>query len=311
MRILFVLEHFYPYIGGVEFLFLQLSRSLVEKGNSVKVITTRFDKTLPLNEDFEGIEIERVDCGNRFSFSYKAIPAVLKNANEYELIHTSTYNAAVPAWIGSFLKRKKCILTFHEFWGQLWKQLPFLSGTQRVLYGAFERMVSLLPFTKVVAVSDFTKTALLSEGIRKDKVVRIYNGLNYAGIEELLNEKEGMENESAKNNFIFVGRLGVSKGYDLIFPAVDRILTEYKEVVFNMIIPQRPADMFDTVMGKINQMKNKSQLKVFHNLTKQDLYSKIKAARFILVPSYSEGFCFIAAEACAMGVPVVSSGKGA
>jgi glycosyltransferase involved in cell wall biosynthesis len=31
----------------------------------------------------------------------------------------------------------------------------------------------------------------------------------------------------------------------------------------------------------------------------------------VVIPSHSEGFCFAAAEAVAMGVPIISSGKGA
>lgn len=61
MRILFVLEHFHPYIGGVEYLFWQLSKSLVSQGHEVMVITTRFDKKLPQRDRNEGIDIYRVN----------------------------------------------------------------------------------------------------------------------------------------------------------------------------------------------------------------------------------------------------------
>ena len=64
MRILFVLEHFYPYIGGVEQLFWQLSKSLVARGHEVKVITTRFDKKLSKTQGVLPVEYLAVANGN-------------------------------------------------------------------------------------------------------------------------------------------------------------------------------------------------------------------------------------------------------
>jgi multimeric flavodoxin WrbA len=45
MKILFVLEHYYPHTGGVEILFKNLCEGLVKKGHEVEVITTRLANT--------------------------------------------------------------------------------------------------------------------------------------------------------------------------------------------------------------------------------------------------------------------------
>ena len=69
MKIVFVVEHFYPYLGGAEELFYNLSTSLAKKGFKVIVITTKHSRTLPSRETHRDIEIIRVNCLNRYLFT--------------------------------------------------------------------------------------------------------------------------------------------------------------------------------------------------------------------------------------------------
>ena len=305
MRILFVLEHFHPYIGGVEFLFLQLGKELVRHGQEVTVITTRYDRSLENEEDIEGLKVIRINAQSRYSFSLKAIPAIIKTLKNCDVVHTTTYNAAIPTWIATRIIKKRCIITFHEYWGSLWNQLPYLNPVQRVMYKTFEKIVSQLPFDRVVAVSDYTKNSLSNKGVPKHKLSRIYNGLDYS---EFTIESSELEKNKT---FIFVGRLGVSKGYDLLLPAIDKFLSHHPEYLFHMVIPRRPVGLFKTINKKIHSLNNRNRIKLFHHLPKEELKQFMMASEFIIVPSYSEGFCFVAAEACALNVPVLHSGRGA
>ena len=70
MNILFVVNHFYPYIGGAEKLFFELAVRLVEKGNQVSVVTTQHDNQLPRSEKVKGISVFRIPCRNRFLFTF-------------------------------------------------------------------------------------------------------------------------------------------------------------------------------------------------------------------------------------------------
>ena len=305
MKILFVLEHFHPYVGGVEFLFLQLGRELIQDGQEVTVITTRYDTQLKKEEWCDGIRIIRINARSRYSFSLKAIPAIVRALKTHDIVHTTTYNAAIPTWIATRFNRRKCILTFHEYWGQLWNKLPFLNPLQRVMYRVFEKTVSLLPFDKVVGVSDFTLNKLQSQGIPPSRLVRIYNGLDY---DKYSNYRPS---DNGGLHFTFVGRLGVSKGFDILLPAVDRFLSIHPDYIFQLVIPKRPDNLFKKITSAINLLKSSDRIKVYHHLPKQDLNQLIKDSSFVVIPSYSEGFCFVAAESCALGTPVLHSGMGA
>ncbi len=310
MKILFVLEHFHPYIGGVEFLFWQLSNELQSHGHQVKVVTTLFDKKLARKEEINNIQIIRVACKNRFAFTYSAIPEIWRSSNDVDIIHTTTYNAAIPSWFVSKLKNKKCVITFHEYWGQLWTKLPYLTTLERIAYRSFEFFVKSLNFSKVVSVSNFTYDALKEAGVQEDKLKRIYNGLDYKRLEKIRSRFERKE-KAVSFTFTFVGRLGVSKGLDLIIPAAGKFLKNHPESQFNLVIPKRPRKLYKVIQNLISKSEMTGQIRILHNLPKEELYKTMIHSSCLVVPSYSEGFCFVAAEACALGIPLVSSNKGA
>ena len=50
MKILFVLEHYLPHLGGVENVFMHLCEGMAEKGHEVKIITSRIQNTSKTEE---------------------------------------------------------------------------------------------------------------------------------------------------------------------------------------------------------------------------------------------------------------------
>jgi len=307
MKILYVLEHYYPYIGGAEKLFRQLAESLSKNGHEVEVITTRFDKTLPQCEILNGVKVTRVECKNRFLFSVFALPTILRTAGKYDLIHTTTYNAALPAWIGGRIKRKKIILTFHEVWGKLWFKLPFANYLQKTLYFLFEWFIGRLSFDHYIAVSEYTKKSLLSIGKSESKITRIYNGLDYNRFSNY-----SWSPKSEVFEFVYFGRLGISKGLDIIIKAAG-LMKDYQGRPFQirLIIPKQPKPIFNALKNLIEKVGASHLIVMEHNLSDHELFSRIQTADCALIPSHSEGFCFTAAEACAIGIPIIHSGKGA
>jgi glycosyltransferase involved in cell wall biosynthesis len=309
-KVLFVLEHFYPYIGGVETLFLSLTTALVGQGNEVKVITTKHDSSLPTYELINGVEVERIKVYNRFLFTFLGIFRIYKNCDKYDIIHTTTYNAALPAYICAKLRSKKIVVTWHEHWGKLWFKLPYLNSIEKYGYYLYERLIYKLNYNKIIAVSEFTKETLLEGGKPNDNVITIYNGLDYKRIEET-NYNKSKSLHSSDRYVIFVARLGVSKGIDLLLESLPKMLSSYPDLKLKFVIPTVPAKLYKKIIQIINLLERKENIELYHNLEKEVLLSLISNAEFIIIPSYSEGFCFVAAEAVALNVPIVHSGKGA
>jgi|TARA_B110000483_G_scaffold229422_1_gene293417 glycosyltransferase involved in cell wall biosynthesis len=305
MKILFVLEHFYPYIGGAEKLFYALATNLAKEGFEVIVVTTQFDKKLPLEEFHKNVKIIRVKCKNRYVFTFLSVPKIIKNAKGCDFIHTTTYNAAMPAIFVGKLMRKPVFITFHEVWGDLWKRLPFTSLINRNIFFVFEKMLLKLPFEKFIGVSDFTITKLIESGIPKNKVVRIYNGIDYSVF------KDYQPKSPDTFTYTYFGRLGISKGLDLLIPAAKKFRKSYPNSKMKLIIPKHPTGIYTKIMKLISSNELDSYIEFHHNLPRQQLYQELLNSSCIVIPSYSEGFCFAAAEVVALNIPIISSHKGA
>lgn len=302
MKILFVLEHYYPNIGGVEKLFKQLAESLVLQNYEVTVVTTKYKSQLPAKQLINGVQIVRLPLRNRYFFTFFAWLFCLKLAKKAQLIHTTSYNAAVPAFILGKIFSKPVYITFHEVWGKLWFKLPFLNPIEKFLFYLFEQIILKLPFTKTIAVSNFTFNKLLKNKVKN--VVCIHNGITYNQTITNWNEPQ------SSFTFTFFGRLGVSKGLDLIIPAARQFLEKHPDSIFNLITPRHPKALYNKVKKMVYKTQY-PQIRFYHELSNEGLSEKLFASHCIVIPSYSEGFGFAALESAALGIPLISSNKGA
>lgn len=310
MKILFVLEYHYPHIGGVETLFKQLTEQLAKKGFEVAVLTNRHNNKLPKLEIINGVTIYRYSFYNRYIFTLFAFFRAFILARKYDLIHTTSYNAAIPAYFAGLFTGKKVIITFHEVWGDLWYTLPFINKVSSFLHHSFESVLIKLPFYKFIAVSEYTRQSLINRGISESRVVKIYNGINYHKIEQL---NKGIESEKKETlfQFCYFGRLGISKGIDILLPAIAQCKSKGCSFHFLLIIPSEIKSFNEYVRRQIKELQLDDTVRILHDLKRADLLHNVSSSDAVIIPSYSEGFGFTAAETMALDVPIISSGRGA
>ena len=224
---------------------------------------------------------------------------------EYEIVHTTSYNAALPAWVAARLKKKPVVVTFHEVWGKLWWKLPYASLFERIAFYYWEQLLLKLSFNKFIAVSEFTKNALIEAGVPAEKVLRIYNGMDY-------NDFNGYAHTPPSQfTFTYFGRLGISKGLDLLLPAAASHCKKHPDSRIKLIIPTYPQKFFNYIKKEVRTLGIEDKVQYLHHLPRTRLFEEITNSSCIVVPSYSEGFCFVAAESVALGVPIISSHQGA
>ena len=306
MHILFVLEHYFPYIGGAEKLFKSLTESMVKEGFEVTVLTTKHDSIILSNEVIGGVNVVRLPFNNRFLFTFFSFPFLIKFVKKCDIVHTTSYNAAVPAFFAGKFCKKPVYITFHEVWSGLWFNLPFYSFVHKIGYYLFEKMILKLPFDKYIAVSEYTKKCLLESGIKESKIEQIYNAIDYELIAQYQEQKT-----PKKHVFSYYGRLGASKGLDILLGALLELKEEKVNFTCQLIIPQYPRSLYYEIIDIISKYEIIKHIEIYHELSEKELYHRIQDSSFVVIPSYSEGFCFVAAECSALQIPVVSSGKGA
>lgn len=304
MNLLAVLESYAPNIGGVERLFAALCEGFAARGHAVTVVTTRCPGA-PARERVHGVNVVRLPVANRYLFSFVSIPVLLRRASRHDLVLTTSYNAALPAWIAARCRRKKIIVTFHEVWGALWFKLPFLNRIQQTGYFAFERLLLRLPFDRFVAVSHATAERLRRHGVPPARITVIYNGVDYGVFDGYRHAPRG------PFTCCYFGRPGVSKGLDVLLDAAARFSRQHPETRFKLVMSASPKSLYKKITRRIARHRLAPHIILRHSLPQDELFRELAASHCVVIPSYSEGFCFAAVEAAALDVPVVSSGRGA
>jgi glycosyltransferase involved in cell wall biosynthesis len=96
LRILYFVERFWPYIGGVEVVSAQLVAELAARGHNVTVLTSRDDEELVEQETFtDGVEVHRLPLSKALrSYDVELLYAVrtkvgrLREATRPDVVHT-------------------------------------------------------------------------------------------------------------------------------------------------------------------------------------------------------------------------------
>jgi len=316
MKILFVCENYYPHYGGAEVLFKNVAEGLIKRGNRVAVITTKLPGTKS-REEINGVKVYRINCFNsRYFFSFLSIPKVLKLARRADLIQTTTFNGAPPAWLAAKITKKPVILTVHEVWIGKWKGVTSFSGIKATLHDLLERMLYILPFNKYICVSHATKKDLLKHGVQSEKAVTIYNGLDYdfwnpknfsRSKAQKLRQELGLEKKFVCFSW---GRPGESKGFQHLIKAAPYIQKKVPNAVILLMLGS--SEKYPQNYHQLTKLASKHPeiVKIIPSLPYQQLGTMIMAADCVVIPSLSEGFGYNALEANSLGTPLVVSDAG-
>ena len=312
MRIMLVTEYYPPHVGGVEVVFSTLARELVKRGHECHVVTCRVPNSKKY-EECEGAKIHRINVprrNDRYWFALLATPTALKIARHVDLIHTTTFTGAIPAWVVSKLLRKKCVITVHEVWSGLWSDLAEMNCVSARFHRFLERAIISLNFDKYVCVSRYTRNCLRLLGIKDKKLQVIYNGIDYEFFNPSKADGTAVRAKfGTENNFVYMyyGRAGISKGLEYLIQAVPLISKDIPNSRLLLILGDEPKDRRKHIIEMISSLRIEKQIILLRPVPKNELPSYIAASDCVVVPSLSEGFGFTAAEACAMERPIVST----
>jgi len=317
MNILFVLEYFYPHIGGVEKAFYNQTIELAKK-NRVTVLTSRIKGTAG-REIIKGVEIIRINTpgwAQRYWFMVLAIPVLFRIVSGFDIIHTTTYNAALTSWIVGRIFKKKIVITVHEVIGKKWFSLSENNKFLQLGYYIFEKLLFKLNFDRYIAVSEATRKDLLSNSkIDKKKVIVSYPILDTKYWDRnkykknTIRERYGLK----KDQFIYLyfGRSGISKGPEYLIDAVSKISSKIEKSKLLMVLSPHPKKRYCYLVNLIKRINSDDQkIILVPPLSNKDLPKYILSSNCVVVPSLTEGYGYSALEACLLGVPVIATKVG-
>lgn len=319
MRVLFICENYYPHYGGAEVLFKNLAERYVNKGHSVTVLTHRLKGTKKW-ETINGVEIQRVSSFfSRYIFTFFAVPKAIKLAKKHDIIQTTNFNGAPPAWLAAKLTQKPIVITVHEVWAGKWKEITGFSWWKSKFHEILERAIYCLPYDKYIGVSDATQKDLLKIGIQTEKVTRIYNGFDYQFWNPSnFNDKNVIklrEELGLNGKWVYFswGRPGPSKGFECLIKAAPLIKKKIPHASFLLMLGSIDTYQknYAKIVKLIASLRLQNDIKIIPSVPYGELGYYIKAADCVLIPSISEGFGYTALEGIALGKPLVTSDAGA
>lgn len=316
-HVLFVVEYYYPHVGGGEIVFQQLAEGLAARGVAVDVVTCLLPGTPP-RETLNGVQIHRVrvpQLGRRHWFSLLALPATLRLIRPGTVVHTTTHNGAFPAWLGARLRRVPCVMTVYEVFGPNWRTLAGLSRPAAALFQAFEAVVVNLPFDWQVCISQYTRRKLEEYyPSKRRRTSVIYCGVDY----ELFNPNRAdgariRRKLGAEGRFVvlYFGRPGYAKGLNYLIDAIPDMVARIPNLLVLLLLADEPRKLYQEAMERLRSALARGQVYVAAPVRREELPDYLAASDCVVIPSLSEGFGLSAAEACAMRRPVVATTGGA
>jgi len=300
VRIVQVTPFFYPHAGGVESHVRGLVREFTRQGHEVTVVTSRYDRHLPLEEEMEGYRVLR----SRTLGVLLDTPLDFGTRRTVQPLTADVFHLHYPPPLTSYFatrelarRRAPVCLTYHC-------DLYLPSAAGRLLAGLYQTV--FLPATLdrtgriVVHTKSYGVTSAMLRG-RELAVIpsavdldKFRPGLDASRIRSDLH-LEG------KRVMVFTGRLVPHKGVDVILQA----LTQLPRDVVLVVIGAGPR--LPSLVGLARRLGVSDRVRFCPAVSDEELPRFLALGDVFVFPSQNrlEGFGLAVAEAMAVGLPVV------
>jgi len=300
VRIVQVTPFFHPHAGGVESHVRGIVRELAREGHDVTVVTSRFDRSLPIEEQTEGYRVLRTRTWGVLLDT----PLDVGTRRTVRSLSPDVFHLHYPPPLTSYFATRDMVrrtvpvcLTYHC---DLY--LPGIAG--RLLSGLYQRV--FLPSTLdrtdgiIVHTKSYGGTSAMLRGRALNVIPsavdldRFRPGIDASGLKSDL-RLEG------KRVAVFTGRLVPHKGVDVILQALVRLP---KDVVL-VVIGAGPR--LPSLVGLARRLRVDDRVRFCPAVSDENLPRYLALGDVFVFPSQNrlEGFGLAVAEAMAVGLPVV------
>jgi len=305
-KILLVTDFFYPHWTGIAKSVFSLTQVLQDTF-AITVLTVRFDRKLGKYEKLDTVSIVRSDylfSISRSKYSISILWDFLKQVRKTDVVFINSPSANI-VFFSLFTKVfGKKLLIFHQ--GDLILPPGFKN---KIIEKVFD-FSCFISFLLADSVSSYTAdyahhSRVLQPFLKKFKPILLPVILQIKKSEEKLVKIERLKQQK-KIIFGFAGRFVEEKGFDILFRAIPEVLKKIPNVHF-VIAGQEMSyeNFFDKNKELFDQVKsNLTFLGLLNDTQLQEFYRDIDA---IIVPSRSDCFNLVQAEAMLCGTPAIVS----
>lgn len=312
MHILFILDFYKPHLGGSETVFFNIIERLIKKWYTIDIITCKFDKKLSAVEKNGNLTVHRVGS-NRKNFMFYAYfywRRLLKSHPSIQIIHSTTYAAAIPSSFLSLYSKKPVLLTVHEvFWKlrNLYKPFP-----TNLIYQLYEKLIFTLKYNYFHCVSIYTLNSLrLLYGINDKKMEVLHNWIDPSRSPSILDQtllqttSKKFNLTAFKFNLLYYGHSWKSKGLDYLIMSLPLLVKNHPQlqVIINLIDSNRDKEM----KNKIKALNLASNVLLLDWLPENELKHLVASVNAVIAPSLSEWFGSVHTETVSMWTNLITT----
>lgn len=312
LKILFLIEYFTPHIGGVERVVEEVGTKLAKRGYQVYVFTTEEEKNVGLFRvySYKGMTIRRMQLPNfakRYIFALLSLPFLFFWYRNVDIIHSANnYTVALPAWLFAKITGKKVTISVWEIWGKQWiSLLPPIIGS---LHWAYETLILSLPFDHYFVPSDYVLRQVKKSGVSLAPL----GGKN---LRFSWRERTKLRNRFRLGKqfvFLYYGRLGLTKGVDILIAAYDKFIRDARQKThLFLIVPHDNSSLFQSLIAQVDTLHLHQLVTIVPSVSKKELASYLSFADCIVIPDLTIAFGLNALDVSQMGRPMVVSTGGA
>ncbi len=306
MRVLLVTDFFYPHWTGIAKSVFSLTQALQDRF-TITVLTVSFDKKLGKSENLGKVRVLRSDyllSISRSKYSLAILWDFLQNVSKNDCVMINSPSANI-VFFSLFAKLfGKKLLIFHQ--GDL--ILP-PSLINKVIEKVFDLscFISLSLADKVSTyTADYARhSRILKPHLKKFTPILLPVVLQSKNVAKPLDKIEILQKQH-KLIFGFAGRFVEEKGFDILFRAIPKILEKIPSAHF-VIAGQEMS--YEDFFGKNKKLfeQVKDHLTFLGLLDDSGLKSFYQGIDAIIVPSRSDCFNLVQAEAMLCGTPAIVS----
>ncbi|HZX20319.1 MAG TPA: glycosyltransferase family 4 protein [archaeon] len=293
MRIVQVVNHFSPCVGGMERVVYDIGVELAERGHNIKVVClnrcANSNENLSEKEKVGKVFVERIPFLNLKY--YKIAFGVFGKIKDTDVVHVHGIGFFSDFLIATkFLHKKKVVVSTH---GGVFhtENIGFL---KKIYFNFLQRL--LLRFAdKMIAVSknDFELFKKIT-----NNVVLVENGINVSDF---------TPGKKQKNSFLFVGRFSKNKRVELLLDAFSKVEAEFSLIIAGVDW----ENLLKKYREKVSELGLEKKVSFAINPSAEELRALYASSEFFVSASQYEGFGLALAEAMASGcIPIVQENEG-
>jgi len=302
VRIVQVSPFFYPHTGGVESHVRTLAREFARQGHEVTVVTSRFRRSLPTTEEFEGYRIVRTRSlgpvvNTPIDFGTRA--ALRRQPGDVFHLHYPPPLTSFFATRGLAGRRVPVCLTYHCD-----LDLPGFAG--RLAARTYQRIFLPPTLRRVDRIIVHTRSyGITSASLRGRELEVIPSVVDLDRFRPDLDPSELRTRLrlEGKRVIAFTGRLVPHKGVDVLLDA----LTELPKDVVLVLIGAGPR--LPGLRSRARRLDLEDRVRFCANVSDEELPLHLALGNVFVFPSENrlEGFGLAVTEAMATGLPVVTA----